>query len=78
MTSWKAARGTQMNVVVSGLVALTSRSVETKTEKEPRAPQKSMNQKKGTSRKGMLRRMYGTSPLRRTSGVSRRRERRDV
>jgi hypothetical protein len=69
MTSWKALRGTATNVAVRGLVALTRSNVDTKTEKEPSAPIQIMNQKNGTSKKGMLCTILPTPPEMRTMGV---------
>jgi hypothetical protein len=69
MTSWKALLGTATNVAVSGLVALINSRVDAKTAKLPRAPHQIISQKKGTSRKGMLRTMWGMPPETRTIGV---------
>lgn len=78
MTNWNALLGTDTNVAVSGLVALTSSNVETKTAKDPKAPHHIINQKKGTSRKGMFRMMCGMPPEKSTTGERRRMDRRDV
>lgn len=78
ITSWKALLGTEINVAVSGLVALTRSRVDAKTEKDPSAPHSIMNQKKGTSRKGISRTILPTPPDTKTIGVSIMSERRDV
>lgn len=67
-----------MNVAVSGDVAFTRRSVDTKTAKDPRAPHQIINQKNLTSRNGILRRMNPGSPERIRMGVSIMRESREV
>lgn len=68
-TSCNALLGTATNVAVSGLVALISSKVEANTAKLPNAPHQIISQKKGTSRKGMLRMMWGMPPEKRTMGV---------
>jgi hypothetical protein len=77
-TSWNALRGTDTNVAVNGDVALTSSKVPEKTAHEPIPPNSIMAQKKGTSRKGILWYICGTSPERITIGVRSMRDTRDV
>lgn len=78
MTNWNALLGTATNVAVSGLVALTSNKVEANTAKEPNAPHQIMSQKKGTSRKGMFRMMWGMPPEKSTMGERRMIDRSEV
>jgi len=76
--NWNAPLGTAINVVVSGEVALISNRVEENTAHDPIAPHRIMNQKKGTSKKGMLRSIWLRSPEMRIIGVRRMIEIREV